>query len=69
MEYMTVKEAGEKWGITSRRVMILCDEGRVEGAWKFGRSWAIPKDAEKPSDARIKSGKYIKTKPDENKGG
>jgi len=39
----------------------LCLEGRIEGAIKFGNTWAIPEDAEKPKDERIKSGKYIKT--------
>lgn len=61
-EYMTVKETAAKWGISERRVNILCNEGRVEGVVKFGASWAIPSDAEKPEDRRIKSGKYIKDK-------
>ena len=69
MDYMTAKEAGEKWGISDRRVMILCKEGRIKGATLFGKAWAIPCDTEKPTDARIKTGKYIKNKPDENKGG
>lgn len=61
MEYMTIQEAAVKWEITCRRVQVLCAEGRLEGAVKFGRQWAIPADLEKPGDARIKSGKYIKT--------
>lgn len=61
-EYMTLKEASEKWGIGDRRINALCLQGRIEGAYKFGREWAIPKDAKKPEDARIKSGKYIKKK-------
>lgn len=60
MEYMTIQEASEKWGITSRRIQVLCAGGRVENATKFGRQWAIPADSPKPDDARIKSGKYIK---------
>ena len=60
MEYMTIQEAAAKWSITSRRVQVLCAEGRLEGAVKFGRQWAIPADLEKPDDARVKSGKYIK---------
>ena len=59
-EFMTVKEASEKWGIGVRRVVALCNEGRFEGAMRFGRAWAIPADTEKPKDARIKLGKYIK---------
>ena len=69
MDYMTAKEAAKKWGISDRRVMILCKESRIEGATLFGKAWAIPSDTDKPADARIKSGKYIKTKPDESKGG
>ena len=59
MDYMTIAEAAEKWGISSRRVQILCASGRVSGTERLGRSWAIPKEAEKPGDARIKSGRYI----------
>lgn len=60
MEYMTIQEASTKWGITPRRIQVLCAEGRLEGAVKFGRQWAIPAELEKPDDARIKSGKYMK---------
>lgn len=60
MEYMTIQEAADRWGITERRIQVLCASGRLEGAKKFGRQWAIPANAEKPDDARIKSGKYIK---------
>lgn len=60
MEYMTIQEAADRWGITERRIQVLCASGRLDGATKFGRQWAIPADAEKPDDARIKSGKYIK---------
>ena len=69
MEYMTVNEAGKKWGISGRRVAILCEQGRIDGAAKLGKVWAVPKGTQKPTDARIKTGKYIKNKPDENKGG
>ena len=60
VEYMTIQEAANKWGITPRRIQVLCTEGRLEGAIKFGRQWAIPADLEKPVDARIKSGKCMK---------
>ena len=62
MEYLTVKEIAEKWGISERRLQTRCKEGRVEGSKRFGRSWAIPEDAVKPVDRRIKSGKYMKGK-------
>lgn len=59
MDYMSIAEAAKKWGISSRRIQTLCASGRISGAERLGRNWAIPKDAEKPGDARIKSGKYI----------
>ena len=58
--YMTIKEASEKWSIGLRRINTLCNEGRIEGASKIGNIWAIPENAQKPKDKRIKSGKYIK---------
>lgn len=61
MDYMTIKEAAEKWQLSVRRVQTICIEGKIEGAIKFGREWAIPKDAKKPSDKRIKTGKYVKS--------
>lgn len=61
MELKSVREKAEEWGITPRRVQILCGEGRVEGAVRVGRAWVIPDDEKKPDDARIKSGKYIKS--------
>ena len=60
MGFLTTTQASEKWGISSRRIQILCAEGRISGAMRIGTIWAIPENAEKPKDARIKSGKYIK---------
>ena len=51
---MTVKEAAKVWDISERRVMILCKEGKIDGATKKGRSWVIPANAQKPADARYK---------------
>jgi hypothetical protein len=64
MEYISVKEAAEKWGLSTRRIQILCTGGRIDGADRIGNMWVIPKDAEKPKDARIRSGRYIKNKPE-----
>jgi len=52
--YLTVKEAGEKWGISGRRVTMYCVAGRIDGAQKKGNLWLVPKTAEKPSDGRKK---------------
>ena len=60
MEYLSIKQTSEKWGISVRRIQTLCSSGRIQGAQKIGYSWIIPLDAEKPKDERIKSGKYIK---------
>lgn len=61
MEYMTIQEASVKWGLSERRIQEICVLKKISGAVKFGRVWAIPKDAERPADLRIKSGKYIKS--------
>lgn len=55
MDYMTAQEAANLWGITRRRVQILCVDGRINGAFKKANLWLIPKDAEKPNDMRNKS--------------
>ncbi len=65
MEYLTPVEMSEKWNITSRRISVLCAEGRIEGAIKKGKTWLIPAESPKPADARIKTGKYIKEKTNE----
>ncbi len=60
MPYLSVNEVSKKWGITDRRVRVLCSEGRIEGATKIGRSWSIPENAVKPIDGReIQNIKYI----------
>lgn len=59
MNYITVSEASEKWEISERRIQKLCEENRIDGAVKFGRSWAIPKEAKKPADARFKKEKGV----------
>ena len=45
MDYMTLREAGEKWGISPRQINYYCSEGRIPGAEKMGTVWLIPKDA------------------------
>lgn len=53
--YITAKQAAEKWGISDRRVRILCSQGKIPGAYQQGRAWKIPYDATKPSDERYKN--------------
>lgn len=52
MEYMSAKEAANKWGISQRRVAVLCSENRIDDATRIGNMWVIPTTAEKPIDAR-----------------
>lgn len=54
MEYLTSSETAKKWGVSSRRVTLLCNEGRVDGAVKKGLMWLIPEKTEKPVDPRRK---------------
>lgn len=50
--YFSIREASCKWGVSERRVNQYCSEGRIPGAERFGRSWAIPDTDEKPTDPR-----------------
>ena len=54
MDYISTAQAAKKWGISERRVQKLCEENRIDGAFRFSRVWAIPKDAPKPQDPRKK---------------
>ena len=57
MEYLKICDVAKKWGISERGVQALCAQGKIEGATRFGRSWMIPKDANKPMDGRTRAGK------------
>ena len=59
MKYLSIRQTAEKWEISIRRIQVLCNYGRIPGAVKIGSYWAIPSDAEKPTDLRIKSGVSI----------
>ena len=52
MEFMSAREAANKWGISQRRVALLCSEQRIDNAMMIGNMWIIPSTAEKPIDAR-----------------
>ena len=52
MDFMTIKEAAMQWEISSRRVQVLCSEGRIEGAFKHGNAWFIPRGALKPEQLK-----------------
>ena len=50
--YYTVEQVAAKWEVSQRCVQRMCSSGRIEGAQKFGNSWAIPIDSKKPLDGR-----------------
>ena len=50
--YLSARDASYKWGVSESRVHKLCQQGRIPGLERFGRSWVIPEDAEKPDDPR-----------------
>ena len=64
MEYMTLKEASNIWGISPRMINYYCSAGRIPGAEKMGTVWLIPRDSQKPADKRFKS---TRSKEGENK--
>ena len=55
MDYISVREAAKRWNVTERWVQKFCAEERIPGVLRFGRSWMIPKDAERPGDLRMKN--------------
>lgn len=64
---MTVKEASSRWGISDRRIRVLCSEGKIPGAYQEGRGWKIPIDAEKPADGRFRSKESLLAQIDRKK--
>lgn len=56
--YLSVNETAKKWGLKPRSVRAMCAEGKIVGAAKLGHEWAIPADAERPSDGRVTTGEY-----------
>jgi len=66
MEYITAQQTADKWGVSLRWVQTYLKNDRINGAIRFGHAWMIPKNTNKPCDARIKNGKYIKQTADEN---
>lgn len=60
MQFISAKEASQKWNISQRRVAVLCSEGRIPSASKIGNMWLIPRDTEKPTDGR--SSRYEENK-------
>ena len=56
---MTTKDAALKWGISDRRVRVLCAEGKIDGVWRDGKIWYIPDATIKPNDGRFKNSEIL----------
>lgn len=52
MNFCTAKEIAPQWGVSTRRVQALCEQGKIKGVSRLGNAWAIPKNAQKPADGR-----------------
>ena len=52
MNFLTTTEMAKVWGISSRRIALLCSQGRVDGVTMKGKTWLIPENAKKPEDPR-----------------
>lgn len=61
MEYIKVSQAAEKWGLSTRRVRVLCAENKIVGAIRSGGLYMIPADAEKPADGRMLRSKKLQS--------
>ena len=62
--YIQAEALAKRWDISMRQVQYLCKHGRIDGAVKFGNTWAIPEDAEKPTrTGKLKPGRKTESKP------
>ena len=59
MNYIKVSQAAEKWGLSARRVRILCQENKIEGVIRKGNLYMIPENAQKPADGRRKASRQV----------
>ena len=60
--YVRAEEVAERWNVSARQIQVLCKSGKIEGAVKFGNTWAIPEDAVKPTrTGKLKPGRKPKT--------
>jgi len=56
--YIRTEDLTEKWNVTTRQIQMLCKAGKIDGAVKFGTTWAIPEGAEKPTrTGKLKPGR------------
>ena len=56
--YVTTEKMAERWKVSVRQIQLLCQNGKIESASKFGSAWVIPEDAPKPTrTGRLKPGR------------
>lgn len=55
MKYLSVTQTDEKWGVSTRRIQILCNEERIQGAVKIGCTWAYPRKRRNPETPESKA--------------
>jgi len=67
LNFISARQAAEKWNITDRQVQSLCLQDKIKGATRLGREWLIPKDAPIPIDGRTKEAKHKKIKANDMK--
>ena len=65
-EWMTAQQAAEAWGISDRRVQVLCSNSKIPGVIRLGMGWLIPKNAQKPLDGRTRNGRKPTKQKQEN---
>ena len=56
-DYKTIRQVADEWGVTVRRVQMLCNDGKIPGAIKYGKSWILPVDVVRPFDKRSLKGR------------
>lgn len=61
LDWLSTKQAAEKWGITERQIQSLCLQQKISGAVQLGRVWLIPKNAPRPVDGRTKEARAVKS--------
>ena len=59
MKFLKIEEIATRWGISPRAVQLLCKDGKIAGAERFGRAWMIPEDAVRPIDRRTREGRVL----------
>ena len=61
MDYLKIQDIARSWGLSPRRVQVLCSQGKIDGAFRFGRDWMIPANAVRPADGRTRAGREKET--------